>query len=105
MSRLPVLSACGAFALATFAVVVPVVTSSAVAAAAADPSVDSACPGTLSGSTFTLAADCDTTLSLTVPDGQTVDGAGHTITAHDPGVGQFFTGSVLINAGTSMNIE
>ena len=36
------------------------------------------------GTTFTLTADCDTTEPLEVPDGFTVDGAGFTITAHDP---------------------
>jgi Putative Ig domain len=75
------------------------------AVGAVDPTVEVGCPaGTLSGSTYTLTADCDTTVQLTVPDGQTVNGAGHTITPHDPAGGNF-TGSVLINAGTSMNIE
>lgn len=76
------------------------------ARAAADPPVNTACAGTLSGTVFTLTADCDTTASLTVADGQTVDGAGHTITAHDPPGGNF-TGAVLTNAagGTSMNVR
>jgi Putative Ig domain len=76
-----------------------------VAAASSDPDVVTACPGTLSGTTFTLTTDCDTTMQLSVPDGMTVDGAGHTITAHDPGPGVPFSGGVLANAGTSMNIE
>jgi hypothetical protein len=86
----------------------PVVLSGGgVATAAGDPSVDSACIGTLSGTTFTLTADCDTTVQLTVPNGQTVDGSGHTITAHDPGPGVFFVGAVLTNdpAGHSMTIQ
>jgi hypothetical protein len=74
-----------------------------VAAGAPDPSVDTACAGTLSGTTFTLTANCDTTVQLTVPDGQTVIGAGHIITAHDPGAGHF-SGAVLTNAGSSMTI-
>jgi hypothetical protein len=86
--------------------VVPiVVVGGAEAAAAADPtSVETACPGTGSGTlTFTLTADCDTTVPLTVPDGVTLNGAGHTITAHDITSGSF-DGAVLSNAGTSMNI-
>jgi hypothetical protein len=47
-----------------------------------------------------LFARADTTEQLTVPDGQTVDGGGHTITAHDPSGGNF-SGSVLTNAGSS----
>jgi hypothetical protein len=65
------------------------------------------CAGATSGTTFTLSADCDTTAPLTVPDGFTVNGAGHTITAHDPGPGVPFDGGVLTNdpTGHSMNIE
>jgi hypothetical protein len=67
--------------------------------------ITAVCAGATSGTTFTLSADCDTTAPLTVPDGFTVDGAGHTVTAHDPGPGVPFSGGVLTNAGTSMNIE
>jgi hypothetical protein len=102
MWRLRVPIVCGASVL--IATVVPIVLTGAVEAAAADPSVDTACTGTLSGTTFTLTANCDTTVALTVPNGQTVDGGGHTITAHDPAVGNF-AGSVLTNAGTSMIVE
>ena len=76
------------------------------AAGSSDPSVESACSGTLSGSAFTLTADCDTTVPLTIPDGVTLNGAGHTITAHDiTGTPGSFNGAVLSNAGTSMNVE
>jgi hypothetical protein len=61
-----------------------------------DPLITSACAGTTSGTTFTLTADCDTTAPLTVPNGFTVDGAGHTITAHDTTPGSF-NGAVLTN--------
>ena len=81
-----------------------VVLGAAGAAGSSDPSVETACSGTLSGSTFTLTADCDTTVPLTIPDGVTLNGAGHTITAHDVTPGSF-NGAVLSNAGTSMNIE
>ena len=72
-----------------FATAIPVVlTGGGVAAAAPDPSVETACAGTVSGSIFTLTANCDTTAPLTVPNGVTLIGAGHTITAHDttPGI-------------------
>ena len=38
--------------------------------------------------TFTLTADCgEVTSSLTVPDGYTMEGGGHVITATDPDAG------------------
>jgi hypothetical protein len=66
-----------------------------------------ACTGTTSGSTFTLTANCDTTVQLTVPDGVTVNGGGFTITARDPSPATSFSGAVLTNdpAGHSMTIE
>jgi hypothetical protein len=75
--------------------------------AASDPSIESACPGVPTGNTFTLNGNCDTSVQLTVPPGVTVDGAGHTITAHDPSPGVPFSGAVLTNdpASTSMAIE
>jgi hypothetical protein len=81
-----------------------VVLSAVGAAGSSDPSVETACSGTLSGSVFILTADCDTTVPLTIPDGVTLNGAGFTITAHDVTPASF-DGSVLSNAGTSMNIE
>jgi Putative Ig domain len=78
-------------------------TGGGVAGAATDPSIET-CAGTLSGSTFTLTANCDTTAPLTVPDGLTVNGAEHTITAHDATPGSF-NGGVVTSTGTSMNIE
>ena len=48
--------------------------------------------------TFTLIADCgEVTSPLTVPDGYTVEGGGHVITATDP-VGVSFNGGVVTNA-------
>jgi parallel beta-helix repeat protein len=89
----------------TVAVAASLVGGGAVAWAAPDPPIATGCAGTTSGTTFTLTADCDTTATLTVPDGFTVDGAGHTITAHDP-VGGFFKGPVVTNASgaTSMTL-
>ena len=74
------------------------------AAGSSDPSVETACSGSLSGSAFTLTADCDTTVPLTIPDGVTLNGAGFTLTAHDVTPASF-DGSVLSNAGTSMKVE
>jgi hypothetical protein len=67
--------------------------------------IDCAAFGTTNGTTFTLNADCNTTVTLTVDDGWTVDGGGHTITAHDDGVTPF-PGPVLTNAvgATSMHV-
>jgi hypothetical protein len=80
----------------------------AVCAHAAGGDITAVCPGTVAGTTFTLSANCDTTATLTVPDGFTVNGAGHEITAHDPdptaGPSGLFLGPVLTNAGTTMNL-
>ena len=54
--------------------------------------------------TFTLLADCETSRTLYVDDGWTVDGAGHKITATETPT-TTFTGAVLQNAGTSMNVK
>src|SRR6478672_7791739 len=44
-------------------------------------SIADACPGSsLSGTTYTLMTDCVVTEPLGVPDGFTLDGAGHTLT-------------------------
>ncbi|MBO0885432.1 MAG: hypothetical protein J2P17_34875, partial [Mycobacterium sp.] len=74
---------------------------------ASDPSVTT-CPGTddPTNKTFTLNGDCTTTAPLTVPDGYTLDGAGHTITGQDP-TGGFFVGGIVTNAsaGDTINIQ
>ena len=59
--------------------------------------VTTACPGTTAGTTYTLTADCVTTVPLEVPDGFTINGAGFKITARDPATGPF-DGAVLTNA-------
>jgi hypothetical protein len=102
MPRFRVLLACGA--LITFPVIVPIVLSRGTASAAADPNVETTCPGTLNGTTFTLTRNCDTAVQLSVPDGHTLNGGGFAMHAHDPGGGSFFGGAVLTNAGTSMNV-
>lgn len=81
---------------------------SLVAHAASGGDITTACPGAVVGTTFTLSADCDTTATLTVPAGFTVDGAGHEITAHDPdpaaGPSGLFLGPVVTNAGDTMDL-
>jgi len=54
--------------------------------------------------TRTLLADCDTSRTVTVPDGWTLDGAGHSITAVDP-AGDHFRGAVVRNAGTVAHVR
>jgi Putative Ig domain len=104
MARIRALVACAL--VATSSVVVSVTLSSSAGATVPGGDI-TVCPHTTNGTTVTLTADCDTTAPLTVPDGFTVDGAGHTITAHDPGPGVPFDGGVLTNdpTGHSMNIE
>ena len=97
--RVPVLF--GASVL--LATVVPIVVVGGVEAANAAPSTLGPCVGDLTGSTFTLTANCDTTDGLQVPNGDTLNGDGHTITAHDASPLDNFIGSVVF--GDSMNIE
>lgn len=57
------------------------------------------CAFTTVGSTMTLNANCTTDGTITVPDGTTLDGKGHTITAVDP-TGDHFKGAVVKNGGS-----
>jgi hypothetical protein len=52
----------------------------------------------------TLAGDCTTSTTITVPNGWTLDGGGHTITAYDPSGGHF-RGAVVANAGSVANVH
>ena len=61
------------------------------------------CPASDSGTTITLLADCTTDHTLLVPDGHTLDGDAHAITAVDP-AGGHFVGAVVSNAGGSANV-
>ncbi len=63
-------------------------------------SATTTCTFTTSGTTMTLNGDCMTDATIFVPDGFTLDGAGHTITAVDPPGGHFL-GAVVQNAGTT----
>ena len=62
------------------------------------------CATTVSGTTMTLVADCQTDHTLLIPNGFTLDGAGHTITAVDPAGGHFL-GAVLENEGANASVE
>lgn len=56
-------------------------------------------PGSsVQGDVIYLGADIETDATLLIPDGMTLDGAGHTITAVDP-AGGHFKGAVVANAG------
>ncbi|WP_035857989.1 DUF7507 domain-containing protein [Kitasatospora cheerisanensis] len=68
-------------------------------AAAATLDVRTVCTAsTTSGTTITLTGDCTTSDNLTVPDGFTLDGAGHTLTATDRSPADPLLGAVLANA-------
>ncbi len=56
------------------------------------------CTFTVSGSTMTLDNNCETDGTIFVPDGFTLDGNGHTITAVDP-VGGYFLDGIIRNEG------
>ena len=102
MGRFRVSVVCAAFVL--LASVVPIVLTGAVEPAGAVlPTC--ALPAPVAG-VITLSGDCVTTVPLTVPNGVTLNGAGHTISAHDTTPGSF-NGSVVANAGgaTSMKVE
>ena len=62
-----------------------------------------ACVFTTSGTTMTLTNDCTTDRTILVPDGFTLDGDGHSITAVDP-AGDHFRGAVVRNGGSSANV-
>jgi hypothetical protein len=63
-----------------------------------------ACVFTMTSTTMTLADDCTTDHTITVPQGLTLDGAHHTITAVDPVPGTFL-GAVVQNGGSSASVK
>ena len=56
------------------------------------------------GTTRSLRADCQTDQTLFVPDGFTLDGRGHRLTAVDPPEGAF-SGAVVQNAGNKASVR
>lgn len=67
-------------------------------------SATAGCTFTTLGTTMRLDADCTTSTSIMIPDGFTLDGAHHTITAVDPGNGFFFQSAILRNEGASAHV-
>jgi hypothetical protein len=61
------------------------------------------CLFTDDGSTMTLQNDCTTDHTIYLPDGYTLDGDDHTITAVDP-AGGHFVGAVVQNAGHEASV-
>jgi uncharacterized repeat protein (TIGR01451 family) len=64
-----------------------------------DPVV-AGCDFTETATTWTLSANCTATGTISVPDGVTLNGAGHTIT-----VTGSFSGAAVQNAGATMSVE
>lgn len=61
------------------------------------------CAFTTAGTTMTLDASCVTDTTVVIPQGMTLDGAGHTITAVDPPGGHFL-GAVVTNGGSEAHV-
>lgn len=82
-----------------------VVAATAVLALAAAPPAAAAtdCTFTTADTTMALDGDCTTDTTITIPDGFTLDGQGHTITAVDP-PGDHFRGAVVANAGDTAHV-
>jgi len=66
-------------------------------------SVSGDCSFSESGDTITLLGDCTTDQTILVPDGKTLDGNGHSITAVDP-TGGHFLGAVVQNDGATASV-
>ena len=62
------------------------------------------CMFTDQGNTRMLDADCATDATIFIPDGFTLDGRHHTITAVDP-TGDHFKGAVVQNAGANAHVK
>jgi hypothetical protein len=63
----------------------------------------SACEFSKGGSLWRLAGDCITDTTIEIPDGVTLDGNTHTITAVDP-PGGFFQGAIVVARGRTASI-
>ena len=71
--------------------------------ASANAEAANTCSVITAGSTMTLQGDCTTDVTLLIPDGMTLDGAGYTITAVDPAGGSF-NGAIVRNAGATASV-
>ena len=74
-----------------------------VLAAATTAEAANDCIFEVAGRAMRLAADCRTDASIVIPDGMTLDGRNHTVTAVDP-PGGHFTGAILVNGGTTASV-
>jgi len=66
--------------------------------------VSAQCIFTTVKKTMILNGDCITDTTILVPNGITLNGAGHTITAVDP-PGDYFKGGVIRNGGAAADVE
>jgi hypothetical protein len=66
---------------------------------------ESPCPVTLTPGQVTLREDCVVQSAMFIPDGYTLNGAGHTLTASEDGAGEHYKGAVLRNRGTVANVR
>jgi hypothetical protein len=64
---------------------------------------DSNCHFTTTGDTMSLDGDCQTSSTILIPNGMTLDGNNHTITAIDPAGGHFL-GAVIKNGGATASV-
>jgi len=62
------------------------------------------CTFRTAGRTMQLQRDCWTDVTLSIPDGVTLDGRGRTITAVDPAGGHFL-GAIVRNAGSTAHVR
>lgn len=62
------------------------------------------CTFTTTGKMMKLNADCTTDTTILIPNGFTLDGQGHTITAVDP-AGDHFRGAVVKNGGAIAHVK
>ncbi|MEM2760176.1 MAG: hypothetical protein QXU32_11185 [Nitrososphaerales archaeon] len=62
------------------------------------------CTFTTVGTTMELDEDCTTDVTILIPNGFTLDGNGHTITAVDP-EGNHFVGAVVKNQGETAHVK
>jgi hypothetical protein len=69
----------------------------------ATAAVNAQCIFTIAKKTMTLNGDCVTTASIIVPNGFTLNGAGHTITAMVPS-GDYFKRGVIQNGGATTDV-
>lgn len=70
----------------------------------ADASAATTCTFATTTTRMELNGDCTTDSTIFVPQGVTLDGNSHTITAVDPALGHFL-GAVVKNSGTTTNVE